>query len=138
MTKSKQGVPEAEYDPHTEDVWKDVITDRYLVLMLGRFLAPYFGHIAVVFVMLLGVSGLTTLLPYLTQRAIDGPIASGDLSGLVPYGVVYFLTILALFILRFGHTYLLQTVGQNALAALRQTLFEHILRQDMGFFNKTP
>src|SRR5687768_12031370 len=137
MSKRKQAGLDPKFDPH-EDVWKDEISDRYLILMLGQFLKPYVGRIALVFLMLLGVSGLTMLLPYLTQRAVDGPIANRDLSALIPYGVVYFLTILALFMLRFGHTYLLQTVGQNALASLRQTLFEHILRQDMRFFNKTP
>ncbi len=114
------------------------VSDRYLVGMLGRFLAPYWFQLVVVFALLLSVSGLTLLLPYLIQRAVDGPITSGDLDGLIPYGVVYFGIIVLIFIVRFGHTYLLQTVGQSALVDLRQTLFEHILKQDMRFFNTTP
>ena len=125
-----------------EDVQQEVIevkvTDRYLVGMLARFLAPFWFQIVVVFALLLVVTGMTLLLPYLVQRAVDGPITSGNLNGLIPYGIAYFATILALFAARFGHTYLLQTVGQNTLVNIRQKLFEHILWQDMRFFNNTP
>ncbi|MBI5669328.1 MAG: ABC transporter ATP-binding protein [Chloroflexi bacterium] len=120
------------------DLRQDKFSDRYLIVMLGRFVKPYWRGLLLVFGMLVAVTVLSLLPPYLIQRAVDGPISSGDLNGLIPYGLVYFGSILLLFALRFGHTYLLQTVGQNALVGLRQTLFEHILRQDMRFFNTTP
>lgn len=120
------------------DTDKSKITDRYLYWMLGQMLAPYKWQLVVVFVLLVGVSGVSLLQPYLVQRAVDGPITDGDLSGLIPYGIVYFSAIIIIFALRFAHTYLLQTIGQNALVDLRQKLFEHIVRQDMRFFNTTP
>ncbi|MCC7450785.1 MAG: ABC transporter ATP-binding protein [Anaerolineae bacterium] len=114
------------------------LTDSYLVRMLGRFIRPYWRRVALVFALLIGVTWLSLLPPYLIQRAVDGPIRQEDISGLIPYGVLYFVVILTTFALRFSHTYLLQTVGQNALMDLRQVLFEHILKQDMRFFNLTP
>ncbi len=114
------------------------ISDRYLVGMLSRFLRPFWKELVFIFLMLIGVTVLSLLPPYLTQRAVDGPIANKDLAGLVPYGVVYLLAVIGLFILRFAHTFLLQNVGQNALVDLRQALFEHIMQQDMKFFNTTP
>ncbi len=114
------------------------VTDRYLFRMVGRFLVPYWRELVVVFVLLLAVTNLTLLPPYLIQRAVDGPIREQHLNELVPYGLLYIGAILGTFILKFAHTYLLQTVGQNALVNLRQGLFEHILRQDMRFFNQTP
>ncbi|MCU0497346.1 MAG: ABC transporter ATP-binding protein/permease [Anaerolineae bacterium] len=117
---------------------RQALTDRYLLRMLARFVTPYWKQLMLVFLMLLGVTGLSLLPPYLIQRSVDGPITEGNLAGLIPYAVFYFLCIPALFVLRFGHIYLLQTVGQSALMNLRQTLFEHILKQDMRFFNKTP
>jgi ATP-binding cassette subfamily B multidrug efflux pump len=123
----------SEADLNTEH-----FTDRYLLWMIGRFVAPFWRQLIIIFFMLIGVTALSLLPPYLIQRAVDGPITAGDLSGLIPYGVIYFLSILVLFGLRFGHTYMLQTVGQNALVNLRQSLFEHILKQDMRFFNTTP
>lgn len=146
MTKAQKPRDLEEARPGTEDVWEEVITDRFLIRMLARFVTPYWKQLLVVFLLLVGVSGMSLLLPYLVKQAIDGPIAAAvrsgeanpDLSGLIPYGLAYFAAVFVLFGLRFSHTYLLQTVGQNALVSLRQTLFEHILRQDMAFYNKTP
>ncbi len=122
-----------EFRKHSEN-----FSDRYLILMLGRFIAPYWKQLIVIGFLLIGVTGLSLLPPYLIQRSVDGPITNGDWQGLIPFAVVYFVSIPALFILRFLQVYMLQTVGQNALVALRQALFEHILKQDMRFFNKTP
>lgn len=117
---------------------RDELSDRYLLQLMGRFLRPFVPQLLIVFALLIGVTLLTLLPPYLIQRTVDGPIARRDLPGLLPYGIAYFGSIVAIFILRFSHTYLLQTVGQTALMNLRQSLFAHILRQDMAFFNRTP
>jgi ATP-binding cassette subfamily B protein len=132
--------------PGTEDVWEGVISDASLIRMLGDFLRPYWKHLLLVFLLLVSVSALSLSLPYLMKQAIDGPISaavanptgSHDLSALIPYGAAYFSIVALLFVLRFSYTYLLQTVGQNALMNVRQALFEHIMRQDMRFYNKTP
>ena len=114
------------------------VSDRYLTKMLAQFLAPFWWRILIVFIMLLAVTGLTLLLPYLIQRVVDGPIAQGDVSTIPAYGIAYLVTILLLMTLRLGYTYLLQNIGQDALVDIRQTLFDHIMQQDMRFFNNTP
>jgi ATP-binding cassette, subfamily B, multidrug efflux pump len=124
---------QSEVDLNTEH-----FTDRYLFAMLWRFIRPFWFELVLVFLMLIGVTALSLLPPFLVQQAVDGPITSKNLDGLIPYGVIYFVSILILFGLRFGHTYLLQNVGQKALVNMRQALFEHILKQDMRFFNTTP
>lgn len=136
--KANEKISEKPRLQSAADTENSQITDRYLFWMLGRILAPYKLHLALVFALLLAVTGLSLLLPLVIQEAVDGPIASGALEGIVPYGIAYFALIVAVFALRFGYTYLLQTIGQNALVNLRQTLFEHILKQDMRFFNTTP
>ncbi len=114
------------------------VSDRYLTGMLARFLVPYWFQLLVVFLLLLVATGMTLVLPLIVQRAVDGPISAGDPNGLTPYGLAYFAAIIVLAVARLSHTYILQNVGQSALVAIRQTLFAHILRQDMRFFNKTP
>lgn len=136
MNGLQMGRPIAPTNPTADaDV---AISDRYLIQLVGRFLRPFWPQLVGVLVMLFGVTILTLLPPYLIQRAVDGPIKNKDLSGLIPYGAAYLGAIIITFFLRFAHTYLLQTVGQTALMNMRQVLFEHILRQDMAFFNKTP
>jgi ATP-binding cassette subfamily B protein len=114
------------------------VSDRYLLWMMARFLRPFLRDLGIVFALLVGVSLLSLLPPFLIQQAVDGPITGGDLNALWPYALVYIGSLIFVFILRFSQTYLLQTVGQNALVILRQTLFEHILKQDMRFFTTTP
>lgn len=120
------------------DAENAAVGDRALLWMLALILAPYKWALAAIFAMLLGVTGLTLLLPWLVQQAVDGPIANGDLQGLIPISIAFFTAIIFIFILRFAYTYWLQTVGQNALVELRQRLYDHLLRQDMRFFNRTP
>jgi len=114
------------------------ITDRYLLYMLGRFLKPYRLQLLGVFILLIIVSALNLLLPKLVQSAVDGPIASGDADGLAPFGIAYLAAIFFIFLLRFAYTFWLQAIGQNTLLNLRQELFEHIIKQDMTYFNHTP
>ncbi|NJR12337.1 ABC transporter ATP-binding protein, partial [bacterium] len=121
-----------------EKLKRGTISDRYLVYMLGRFLKPYRWQLGGVFVLLMIVSGLNLLLPYLVKVVVDGPIANGDADGLVPFGVLYLVAIVLIFALRFVYTYWLQNIGQNALMNLRQEMFEHIIKQDMTYFNHTP
>jgi ATP-binding cassette subfamily B protein len=130
--------PNGQHPVQNEGLTQDKVTDRYLIWMLGQILRPYLGQLITVVAMLLAVTGLSLLLPYLIQRAVDGPIANRNIAELWPIGLAYFGVMIALFVVRFTQTYLLQTVGQNALVSLRQRLFEHIMRQDMRYFNKTP
>ncbi|MDX2078901.1 MAG: ABC transporter ATP-binding protein [bacterium] len=131
----------AQVKVNRQDIFSDVssnVGDKFLIFMLLGFLRPYVVKLLIVFVMLIGVTAVSLLPPYLIQLAVDGPMKAGSVSGLLPYAIAYILCVPILFALRFGHIYLLQTVGQNALADLRQKMFEHILKQDMRFFNKTP
>lgn len=114
------------------------ISDSYLLKMIWRFLRPYIWEMLGVMVLLLGVASLQLLLPYLVKVAVDGPITERNLSGVIPIGVGYLVTIVFVFIMQFGYTYWLQTIGQKALLNLRQELFEHIVKQDIKYFNNTP
>lgn len=130
MTTNTLDAPSASRRP--------TFSDSYLLKMLGRFLRPYIWQLVCVFLLLVGISALEVVLPLLIQQAVDGPITTGDLEGIVPIGLGYIAIVFIMFVLRFGQTYWLQTIGQNALRNLRQVLFEHILRQDMTYFNHTP
>jgi len=128
----------ANYTTEEEKTRIKSFSDSYLLGMMWRFLKPYWWQMIAVILLLFAASGLTVLLPYLIKRAVDGPITNDNLEGLIPIGIVYLLTILCIFAFRFAYTYWLQTIGQNALLSLRQELFEHILKQDIRYFNTTP
>lgn len=114
------------------------ISDSYLIKMLWRFLKPYWWQILGVLVLLFTVSGLQLSLPYLVKVAVDGPISEGNIDGVVPIGVAFLVITALVFIGRYAYLFWLATIGQSALVNLRQELFEHIIKQDTNYFNKTP
>ncbi|MEL6408335.1 MAG: ABC transporter ATP-binding protein [Chloroflexota bacterium] len=128
----------SHYTTEDEKVKIESISDSYLVKMLWRFLRPYIWEMAGVLLLLFAVAGLQLLLPYLVKEAIDGPIANNNLAGIFPIGVGYLVTIAGVFVMQFAYTYWLQSIGQKALLNLRQELFEHIVKQDIKYFNNTP
>ena len=113
-------------------------SDRYLIRMLWRYLKPYSWQLVGVVLLLFGESALQLLLPYLIKLAVDGPIMSGNLNGVIRIGAGFVVATAGVFILRYAYLYWLATIGQTALVRLRQDMFEHILRQDMAYFSKTP
>lgn len=113
-------------------------SDQRLLGIFGGFVAPFWKEMLLVFLLLLVVTVMTALLPYFVQQAVDGPMTAGDLAGLGPYVAAYFLAIVLLFGARFGHTYLLQSVGQSVLMRIRQALFERLMRMELAYFQRTP
>lgn len=114
------------------------MSDRHLFAVLGGYLTPYWVQLLLVFALLLVVTAMTALLPYLVQVAVDGPITQGNLVNLYPYVAAYFGAILVLFGARFAHTFLLQTVGQSVLMKIRQSMFERLIQMELSYFQRTP
>ncbi|MBI3958739.1 MAG: ABC transporter ATP-binding protein [Chloroflexi bacterium] len=112
--------------------------DSALFQLLASSLAPYKGWLFAALALMLGVSGLNAVPPYLLQQAIDGPIARGEVNALWRITAIYGATAIGIFLLTFAFTYFLQQAGQRALADLRTRLFSHILGQDHAFLTNTP
>lgn len=112
--------------------------DAALIALLASTMAPHWRILALALMILLATAALNAVPPALMQQAIDGPIARGDADGLWVIAALYGAVALAMFALQYVYTLLLQMAGQRALADLRLRLFEHITRQDQGFFGRTP
>ena len=112
--------------------------DSALFQLLASSLTPYKGWLFAALVLMVAVSGLNAVPPYLLQQAIDGPIARGEIDALWRITAIYGATAIGIFLLTFAFTYFLQQAGQRALADLRTRLFSHILGQDHAFLTNTP
>lgn len=111
--------------------------DVALLRLAGATMRPYWRVLSLALALLLLGAALSALPPYLLGRAIDGPIAGGDLRGLWTLAAVYGGATLLLFGVQFVQTALLQWAGQSALADLRVRLFNHMLGQGQGFFDRS-
>lgn len=121
---------------------EDEITGRsydwQLTRRLAWFLRPYWRQLTLALILLTGAALTTLVPPLLVQRAIDGPIATGQIEGLLPIFGLYLGTLLASFGLRYAHTYIIQIVGQQVMMDLRVQIFRHIQRMSLAFFDRNP
>ncbi len=61
-----------------------------------------------------------------------------DLSGLKTLGVIFLSILVVNFIIFYAHVYLMQYTSQRALFDLRLSLFDHIQRLPLAFFDRSP
>lgn len=112
--------------------------DGTLVRRLTVFVKPYWRRLSVAVVLLLGAALTELAPPLLVQRAIDGPIAARDLGGMWPIFGLFALSLLATFAFRYSHNYLMQSIGQQVMVDIRMTIFTHIQRMSLAFFDRNP
>jgi ATP-binding cassette subfamily B protein len=112
--------------------------DSKLVARLFEFVWPYkwalFGAIA----LMVGSALVELLPPYLIRIAIDGPITQGDVDGILPIFIYYVLTLVAAFGFRYAQTYVMQAMSQRIIIDIRMTIFQHIQRMSLRFFDQNP
>jgi len=112
--------------------------DSDLIRRLYYFFKPYRWWAVLAIVLTLSAAFLGSVLPKLTQIAVDDYIADGDISGLF-YIILLLCAALAgeFFILVFN-TYLTRWFGQGVLFDLRNTVFKKIQSLHVQFFDKNP
>ena len=106
------------------------------LLRLARYLRPHTLRMAAAFACMIGTTGLSLLAPLLIKIAIDGPIASGDVLGLVAITVALGAAFVGIYALSAVQRYLLSWVGQRVLATLRAELHRHLQRLSVSYHDR--
>lgn len=107
--------------------------DWKVVSGMLAFLRPYASRMALAALLMLVVTGLTLLTPYLIKVAIDESIAQNNLPELTRLAILIAAAFLGLFLASAGEQYLLSWVGQRVLADLRETLFRHLQKLPLSY-----
>lgn len=112
--------------------------DRRLLGRIIGYLMPYKHWVILAFCLVLLVSFLGPLRPWLIQLAIDNHIVPGELDGLVIL-MIALIGVLALEgALSYVNAYFTQWIGQQAIYDVRVRVFRHVQRQSLSFFDRTP
>ena len=119
-----------------EDLGK--VYDSRLARRLLKYLRPYARVVAISILLLIIVSGLRLVGPYLTLVAIDQYIMTEDSTGLTPIALLFLLVLLFQFGVGFVQTYLMNWTGQKIMYDLRMEIFTHVQKLHMGFFDRNP
>ena len=116
----------------SQDQRGQVFNPRVVARLLA-YLRPYSKQMAVAFLAMLGITGLTLLTPYLLKIAVDQYITRGDFSGLMRISIFTAAAFVGLFIFTAIQQYMLSWVGQRVLANLRSELMRHLQRLSLSY-----
>jgi ATP-binding cassette subfamily B multidrug efflux pump len=124
--------------PQEEGATRTKGFDMQLVGRLLEYLRPYRGWVVLTFVAVLTASLLRQIGPYLTKIAVDDYIIPGDRSG---FGWLIFLYVGSLvlqFVIGYAQTWVTNMVGQWTMSDVRMSIFSHLQRLPLRFFDRTP
>lgn len=119
-----------------EDVQLGKAYDARLVRRLAAYIRPYWRQMALA-VALMGVSSLLNVAaPWIIGRAIDDGIRAGSARTLRLWTVVLVVAAIGEWLTNRGRVRILAYVGTRIVADIRSTLFRHLLRLSLGFYNR--
>ena len=87
---------------------------------------------------LLGTAGLTLVGPALTQQALDVAIPAATTGMLRLLAVVFLSSLVLEFGFDYAQAYLTAWMGQRVMADLRLTVFSHLQRLSVSYFDRNP
>ncbi|MBA4852168.1 ABC transporter ATP-binding protein [Emticicia sp. BO119] len=114
------------------------IFDWAVLKRLFQFIRPYqFRFYTLVFVILIGAT-LAPAIPLLIKQTIDGPVSSGDYSGLARMMLIMVGVLVLQSLIQFVNTFLAGWLGQNIIRDIRIQLYQKIIHLRLKFFDDTP
>ncbi|MCK4545262.1 ABC transporter ATP-binding protein [candidate division WOR-3 bacterium] len=110
----------------------------WIIKRLARYFIPYRGYVIISVIMLLVVSAIQIIPPYLTKIAIDKYVLVGNYSGLYKIAIAYLIILLLQFVIQYVEIMITEFVGQRVMIDLRMELYRHLESLSMTFFDKNP
>ena len=111
--------------------------NRGLLMRLLKYLTPHKGRAALATLLMLGVSGVTIVGPYLTKVLIDDYIVAGDTTGLNRLALLVVLLFTGAWLLSYLRGIVIASMGQNIIYGMRQGLYEHLQRLSLRYYDST-
>ncbi|MEB3237407.1 MAG: ABC transporter ATP-binding protein [Candidatus Sericytochromatia bacterium] len=131
--------------------------DPMLFRHVLRWTRPVAAWLLVGLALLVPLSAVPVVLPWIVKQAIDGPLgvqgtvpvpATGPLgldpgswpwpSDLVGLAVLYLALLVGESVLRYGQGLIIQGAGQRVIRRIREETYAHLLRLDMAVFDRQP
>lgn len=118
------------------------LEDRYADWPLFRriigYLKPYRWLVVGSLLLLLVVSLLNLVGPYLTKVAIDDFIRPGKYEGLDQVALIYLAALVGAFVFQVLQYTTMQFIGQRVMFDLRTQVFAHLHKMSFRFFDRNP
>ncbi|MFG0316362.1 MAG: ABC transporter ATP-binding protein [Planctomycetota bacterium JB042] len=119
--------------------------DRTLLRRLVPFVRPDGRSFAAGLLLLFAITGLELVQPWILRKALEGPVASADTTGVDPqigpllgYAGAFLGVLLLTLAARYGQFMVLMIAGQRVLHRVRQAVFRHLQRLPIAYFDRNP
>ena len=114
------------------------IFDLEILKRLFQFIKPYnVKFYTLVLTIMLGAA-FAPALPLLIRQTIDGPVSTGDYTGLAKMMGIMIAFLVVQSLIQFTNTYLAGWLGQHIIRDIRVQLYHKILHLRLKFFDDTP
>ena len=125
----------------TDPLDDDALGRDYDPALLRRFLGylrPYAGTIALALGLMASRIACELAGPLIFWRAVDGPLAAGDLPGLTRHALFFLAAVLGTGLFEFLYSWTTSRIGQDIIVDLRIELFSHLQKLSVSFFDRNP
>jgi ATP-binding cassette subfamily B protein len=112
--------------------------DARLMRRLLQYLRPYWRQVCVALAAIVVGSAASLAQPYLIKVAIDRNIAVGRLDGLDRIALLYLVILVTAFAAEYVQTWSMQFTGQRIMFDLRMSIYAHLQRLDLRFYDRNP
>jgi ATP-binding cassette, subfamily B, multidrug efflux pump len=112
--------------------------DARLMRRLLQYLRPYLRQVCVALAAIVAGSAASLAQPYLIKVAIDRYIAVGRLDGLDRIALLYLGILVIAFAAEYLQTWSMQFTGQRIMFDLRMSIYAHLQRLDLRFYDRNP
>lgn len=103
---------------------------------LLKFLAPYRGQMLLSLIFMIIITVASVLGPYFVKQAIDNGITQKDLTALWNTVLAYFVVAGISLVTNIARVRLMSRVGQHVLYDVRTTMFLHLQKLSLSFYNR--
>lgn len=121
-----------------EDIIKTTVTYPIMFKRLWPYTRRHPGMFASVILIILLLTGISRLIPYIIGYAIDHGVVEKDISLFKTIALIYLALEFTRTVLSFSQTYLFQVLGNRVVYYLREDLTRHTQSLPLQYFNKTP
>ena len=114
------------------------IIDLKILRRLYDYIKPYSSRFYFLIFLTVAIGIIGPIRPLLVSYAIDDHIAVGDYRGLLNIIIILIILLITSGIFQYLHTYISGWLGQYIIKDIRIKLYEHLLKMQPKFFDRTP
>lgn len=114
------------------------VFDLKILKRIFKYVKPYKSQFYTIVFLTLLLGALAPTIPFLVNLTIDKFISKGDGSGLFKMLVIMTSILVIKGIIQYLHTYLSGWLGQTVIRDIRISLYRHITKLRLKFFDNTP